>query len=64
MRLMTNNPRKVAALTEQGIEVTERVPLLIAPQEGNRRYLEIKRRKLGHLLDVESPEAAVCSKTG
>jgi 3,4-dihydroxy 2-butanone 4-phosphate synthase/GTP cyclohydrolase II len=64
VRLMTNNPRKVAALSEQGIEVTERVPLLIAPQEGNRRYLEIKRRKLGHLLEVESPEAAVCSKTG
>ncbi len=64
VRLMTNNPRKVAALAEQGILVTERVPLLIAPQEGNRRYLEIKRRKLGHLLDVESPEAAICSKTG
>ncbi len=64
VRLMTNNPRKVAALSEQGIEVTERVPLLIVPQEGNRRYLEIKRRKLGHLLEVGSPEAAVCSKTG
>lgn len=64
VRLMTNNPRKVAALSEQGIEVTERVPLLIVPQEGNRRYLDIKRRKLGHLLEVESPEAAVCSKTG
>lgn len=64
VRLMTNNPRKVAALSEQGIEVTERVPILIVPQEGNRRYLEIKRRKLGHLLEVGSPEAAVCSKTG
>ena len=64
VRLMTNNPRKVAALAEQGIEVVERVPLLIVPQDGNRRYLEIKRRKLGHLLEVGSPEAAVCSKTG
>lgn len=61
VRLMTNNPRKVAALSEQGIDVTERVPLLIVPREGNQRYLEIKRRKLGHLLEVGLPEAAVCS---
>ncbi|MFW5856302.1 MAG: GTP cyclohydrolase II, partial [Planctomycetota bacterium] len=52
MRLMTNNPRKVAGLRGHGLEVIERVPLSLPPKEANRRYLATKRSKLGHLLDI------------
>lgn len=50
VRLMTNNPRKVAALSEQGLQVQERVSLVGPPDELNQAYLEAKRDKLGHLL--------------
>jgi 3,4-dihydroxy 2-butanone 4-phosphate synthase/GTP cyclohydrolase II len=50
VRLMTNNPRKVLGLTALGIEVTERVPLEVLPNAHNRKYLETKKEKLGHLL--------------
>jgi 3,4-dihydroxy 2-butanone 4-phosphate synthase/GTP cyclohydrolase II len=50
LRLLTNNPRKVEALRDCGFEVVERVPLEVPPNEHNRRYLETKRDKLGHLL--------------
>lgn len=53
MRLMTNNPRKYAALGGYGLEVVERVPLAAPPTEYSARYLETKRRKLGHLLGTE-----------
>jgi 3,4-dihydroxy 2-butanone 4-phosphate synthase/GTP cyclohydrolase II len=64
LRLLTNNPRKVDGLVGCGIEVTERVPLLIEPGDGNRRYLEIKRRKLGHLLELGTVPDAIRSKIG
>ena len=50
IRLMTNNPRKVAGLGGYGLEVVEQVPIIIAPHEYDRRYLETKRAKLGHML--------------
>jgi 3,4-dihydroxy 2-butanone 4-phosphate synthase/GTP cyclohydrolase II len=50
VRLMTNNPRKVVALAGYGLEIVERVPLVIEPNELNARYLDTKRRKMGHLL--------------
>ncbi len=50
LRLLTNNPRKVAALEGYGIEIVERVPIEIAHRPENQRYLETKRSKLGHLL--------------
>jgi len=50
LRLMTNNPSKLAALQGYGLEVVEHVPLVIEPNEHSRRYLETKRRKLGHKL--------------
>ena len=50
IRLMTNNPSKLAALQGYGLEVVEHVPLVIEPNEHSRRYLETKRRKLGHRL--------------
>ena len=50
LRLMTNNPRKVAALTQLGIEITERIPLLVERNRFNTRYLDTKAAKLGHHL--------------
>jgi len=51
IRLLTNNPDKLAALTEDGIMVTERVPLHANPTPHNLGYLAAKRHKLGHLLE-------------
>lgn len=50
VRLMTNNPRKVAALTAAGLAVAERVPLKVGNNPHNARYLATKSGKLGHLL--------------
>lgn len=52
VRLMTNNPRKLAGLIEHGIQVIERLPLMVDTQEDNVRYLRAKQVKLGHLLDI------------
>ncbi len=49
--LMTNNPRKVAALEALGIEVVERRPLQTDSNPHNAKYLSTKAGKLGHLLD-------------
>ncbi len=54
IRLLTNNPRKIVGLEGYGLEVTERIPLEIKPNTANRPYLEAKRKKLGHLLRVDS----------
>lgn len=53
IRLMTNNPRKVAGLEGLGVRVNSRVPLEIAPNDSNRFYLETKATKSGHLLEVD-----------
>jgi GTP cyclohydrolase II len=50
IRLLTNNPAKVAALEAQGIKVAERVPLRIEAGEHNRTYLATKRDRSGHQL--------------
>ncbi len=50
MRLITNNPRKLAGLKGFDIEIVGRLPLLIETNEHNFRYLETKAEKLGHLL--------------
>ncbi len=50
VRLMSNNPRKLAALRRYGVRVTEQVPLLIPPNKENLRYLRAKRERLDHLL--------------
>ncbi len=52
VRLMTNNPRKVAALEELGIEVTERLPLQGDANPHNEQYLKTKGAKLGHMFDA------------
>lgn len=50
IRLLTNNPRKVIGLEGYGLEIAERVPLEVEPNNVNRRYLETKRDKMQHLL--------------
>ena len=50
LRLLTNNPRKRKGLAGYGLEIVERLPIEIAPNPENARYLDTKRDKLGHLL--------------
>jgi 3,4-dihydroxy 2-butanone 4-phosphate synthase / GTP cyclohydrolase II len=50
IRLITNNPRKIAGLKGYGIEVVDRVPLLIEANDYNSIYLATKAKKLGHML--------------
>ncbi|MBS1581092.1 MAG: bifunctional 3,4-dihydroxy-2-butanone-4-phosphate synthase/GTP cyclohydrolase II [Bacteroidetes bacterium] len=52
MRLMTNNPRKRTGLVGYGLEITENVPIEIAPNVHNRSYLLTKKLKMGHHLDL------------
>ena len=52
IRLLTNNPKKVVGLESYGLRLVERVPIVASPNEENRRYLETKREKLGHLLEM------------
>jgi 3,4-dihydroxy 2-butanone 4-phosphate synthase/GTP cyclohydrolase II len=52
MRLMTNNPAKFVAIEGFGLEIVERVPLEIAPSTTTRKYLEAKKKKLGHILEL------------
>jgi 3,4-dihydroxy 2-butanone 4-phosphate synthase / GTP cyclohydrolase II len=53
MRLMTNNPKKLHALAGYGLEVVERVPIEISPNEINKRYLKTKQEKMGHILHIK-----------
>jgi 3,4-dihydroxy 2-butanone 4-phosphate synthase/GTP cyclohydrolase II len=54
IRLLTNNPRKIIGLRGFGLDVVERVPIVVRPGRKNIRYLVTKRDRLGHLLgDLE-----------
>ena len=50
LRLMTNNPCKIAGLEGYGLEITERVPIVIPPNAHDKRYLDTKKEKMGHLI--------------
>lgn len=50
LRLMTNNPKKVVGLEGHGLEISERVPLVLSPNSNNIDYLETKKAKMGHIF--------------
>lgn len=52
VRVMSNNPDKIRALEEAGLQVLERVPIEVESEEPAAHYLKVKREKLGHLLNV------------
>ncbi len=52
IRVLTNNPGKFTALRGYGLEIVERVPLEVAPNENSRKYLKTKKEKMGHLLSL------------
>jgi 3,4-dihydroxy 2-butanone 4-phosphate synthase / GTP cyclohydrolase II len=52
IRLMTNNPAKYVAIEGFGLQIVERVPLEIAPSLTSRKYLEAKKQKMGHILEL------------
>ncbi len=54
MRLLTNNPKKMIGLQGYGLSIVEQVPIEIEPNEYNRCYLECKKLKMGHLLNVDA----------
>jgi len=52
IHLMTNNPAKRVGLEGYGLEVTKRVPLIIKANKFDKRYLSVKKTKMGHMLDA------------
>ena len=48
IRLLTNNPKKINAL--EGIEIVERLPIIIDPNEYNENYLQVKKDQMGHMI--------------
>src|SRR3954468_22065595 len=50
IRLLTNNPKKVVGLEGYGLEITQQVPIRVKPNRHNKKYLDTKREKLGHLI--------------
>ncbi len=50
IRLLTNNPRKIAGLSGYGLEITNRVPLVMPPNDHDKKYLDTKRDRMEHLI--------------
>ncbi len=59
IRILTNNPSKIADLTRHGVKIVGRIPMPVLLNEHNRSYLEVKQRKLGHLLGLEQTDDLV-----
>ena len=53
IRLMTNNPKKIVGLKGHGIEIVERVPLIMDTNIYNKRYFDTKKEKMGHILNFK-----------
>ena len=53
MRLITNNPRKIFGLEGYGLKIVGRMPMQTEPTAYNKRYMDTKRSKLGHMFDDE-----------
>jgi len=54
MRLMTNNPKKMVGLDGYGLSIVEQVQIEVPPNDQNRCYLECKKLKMGHLLNIDA----------
>ena len=54
MRILTNNPKKLAGLEGYGLDIVEQIPLEMRPNDKNLEYLRTKREKLGHILNLMS----------
>jgi len=57
MRLLTNNPKKMVGLEGYGLSITEQIPIEVEANEYNRCYLECKKLKMGHLLQLDEQES-------
>jgi 3,4-dihydroxy 2-butanone 4-phosphate synthase/GTP cyclohydrolase II len=56
MRLMTNNPKKMVGLDGYGLSIVEQIPIEVPANEHNKCYLECKKLKMGHLLNIDVPD--------
>jgi GTP cyclohydrolase II len=56
IRLITNNPRKIAGLEQHGVRITGRIPLVVPPNENNLFYLSTKASRSGHYIDLAGYE--------
>ncbi len=56
IRLLTNNPKKVIGLESYGLQIVETIPLITKPNPYNLQYLETKKKKLGHLLEINDEQ--------
>ncbi len=56
IKLITNNPKKIQQLTDHGIEISDRIPHIMEPNEHNLFYLETKAAKSGHMIDFRGKE--------
>ena len=54
MRLLTNNPKKMVGLQGYGLSIVEQMEIETEPNEYNRNYLECKKLKMGHLLNINT----------
>jgi len=52
LTVLTNNPKKLIGLEGHGLEITNRIPIVIEPNDENKNYLNTKKEKLGHILDL------------
>lgn len=62
IQILTNNPDKVADLRRHGVKIVGRVPVVVPPNRYNLPYLETKRTRLGHLLDLEQADEFVSAE--
>jgi len=52
IRLLTNNPLKIEGLKKHGLKITERIPIQLEIFDETQRYMETKKQKMGHYLDL------------
>jgi GTP cyclohydrolase II len=59
IRILTNNPDKIRDLQRHGVQINGRIPVIVPPNAHDRPYLETKRKRMGHLLDLEQGDDLV-----